>query len=260
MPRFFNRIRRQLAKENKFFQYSRYAIGEILLVVIGILIALQVNTWNEDRKRAGLEEYYLKSLLSEIKQNKMITEDVIQFYSFKSNNISIVAGPLYQNDTIKNRQEFLAAIVHIGWLYPRPIINNVWNELNATGYSSLIQDKELLRSLTGLYSYFDFVDTVELEWSSYALGYRRLIGDLIPYQDRQRISEYLAVTSLADSYKNDSLDFLVNIDSLVLKMRELESINGYMSDLKSTSRTGELLHDRARIALDSIIHELSLKL
>ncbi|WP_289723206.1 hypothetical protein [Robiginitalea aurantiaca] len=35
MPRFFNRIRKQLAKENKFFQYSRYAIGEIALVVIG---------------------------------------------------------------------------------------------------------------------------------------------------------------------------------------------------------------------------------
>jgi hypothetical protein len=42
MPRFFNRIRKQLAKENRFFQYSRYAIGEILLVVVGILIALQV--------------------------------------------------------------------------------------------------------------------------------------------------------------------------------------------------------------------------
>ena len=65
MPRFFNRIRRQLAKENKFFQYSRYAIGEILLVVIGILIALQIDNWNESKKSARIE----RGLLSELKTN-----------------------------------------------------------------------------------------------------------------------------------------------------------------------------------------------
>ena len=41
---------RQLASENKIMAYLRYAIGEIFLVVIGILIALQVNNWNENRK------------------------------------------------------------------------------------------------------------------------------------------------------------------------------------------------------------------
>ena len=260
MPRFFNRIRKQLAKDNKFFQYSRYAIGEILLVVIGILIALQVNNWNEDRKRAGIEEYYIKSLLSEIKQNQMITEDIIRFYSFKSSNISIVAGSLYQNDTIKNAQEFLGAVVHIGWLYPRPIIKNVWHELNSTRDASLIQDKELLRSLTELYSYYDFVDAVELEWSSYVLGYRRLIGDLIPYQDRQTIHRHLGPLSFSSSLIHDSLELQINIDSLVLKMRELEGVNGYLSDLRSTCSTGELLHDQARTALDSISYKLSLKL
>ena len=62
MPRFFNRIRKQLAKENKFFQYSRYAIGEILLVVIGILIALQIDNWNEERKVKIEEQILLKQL------------------------------------------------------------------------------------------------------------------------------------------------------------------------------------------------------
>lgn len=65
MPRFFNRIRKQLAKENKFFQYSRYAIGEILLVVIGILIALQIDNWNESRKTVLKE----RNLLGELKSN-----------------------------------------------------------------------------------------------------------------------------------------------------------------------------------------------
>ncbi len=43
---FFRRIRRKLADNNQLLKYSRYAIGEIVLVVIGILIALQINNWN----------------------------------------------------------------------------------------------------------------------------------------------------------------------------------------------------------------------
>ena len=47
---FFRKIRKKLADNNQFLKYSRYAVGEILLVVIGILIALQVNNLNEQMK------------------------------------------------------------------------------------------------------------------------------------------------------------------------------------------------------------------
>lgn len=50
MLRFFRQIRQGLLTHNKFSKYLLYAIGEIVLVVLGILIALQINTWNEDRK------------------------------------------------------------------------------------------------------------------------------------------------------------------------------------------------------------------
>ncbi|MBW2938506.1 hypothetical protein KXJ69_10330 [Aureisphaera sp. CAU 1614] len=50
MIKFFRRIRQKLLSENKFSKYLLYAIGEIVLVVIGILIALQINNWNEERK------------------------------------------------------------------------------------------------------------------------------------------------------------------------------------------------------------------
>lgn len=50
MLEFFRKIRQQLLSENSFSKYLFYAIGEIILVVIGILLALQINNWNEDRK------------------------------------------------------------------------------------------------------------------------------------------------------------------------------------------------------------------
>ena len=51
MTRIFKNIRQKLASENKTMAYMRYAIGEIFLVVIGILIALQVNNWNRRHRK-----------------------------------------------------------------------------------------------------------------------------------------------------------------------------------------------------------------
>ena len=76
MISFFRKIRFQLAADNqpaspagRFFKYSRYAIGEIVLVVIGILIALQINNWNEDRKEELEERKILSNLHDEFNEN-----------------------------------------------------------------------------------------------------------------------------------------------------------------------------------------------
>ena len=71
MLRFFRNIRQKLAAENKVMAYLRYAIGEILLVMIGILLALQVNNWNEKRKQSELETVYISRLVSDIQQDTM---------------------------------------------------------------------------------------------------------------------------------------------------------------------------------------------
>ena len=66
---FFRKIRKTLADDNKPIKYLRYAIGEIVLVVIGILIALQINNWNEERKSSKLEIKILKELNNDLKTN-----------------------------------------------------------------------------------------------------------------------------------------------------------------------------------------------
>ena len=66
MIKFFRRIRQQLLTDKKISKYLLYAIGEIVLVVIGILIALQINNWNEKRKIKHKETVILKELLTSI--------------------------------------------------------------------------------------------------------------------------------------------------------------------------------------------------
>lgn len=66
MIKFFRHIRQDMIKENRVSQYLLYAIGEIVLVVIGILIALQINNWNEMRKQRVQEHKFLTSLKADL--------------------------------------------------------------------------------------------------------------------------------------------------------------------------------------------------
>ena len=69
MANIFKKVRQRHLMNNRFTRYLVYALGEILLVVIGILIALQVNNLNEQRKSNAKEEKYLVSMRSELMIN-----------------------------------------------------------------------------------------------------------------------------------------------------------------------------------------------
>lgn len=71
MIKFFRKIRKKLLSENKFSKYLFYAIGEIILVVIGILIALQINNWNESKKLKKEETLYLKRLKIDLEKDTL---------------------------------------------------------------------------------------------------------------------------------------------------------------------------------------------
>ena len=70
MIKFFRKIRKNLVSENRLTRYLLYAIGEIVLVVIGILIALQINNWNEDNKGKAFEREMLSQIQDNLKKDK----------------------------------------------------------------------------------------------------------------------------------------------------------------------------------------------
>ncbi|MAX69627.1 MAG: hypothetical protein CMC76_00780, partial [Flavobacteriaceae bacterium] len=77
MIKFFRKIRRNLLSEQKTAKYFKYAIGEIILVVIGILIALQINNWNDNNKKNELEQEALYNLKVDFELNKKELENII---------------------------------------------------------------------------------------------------------------------------------------------------------------------------------------
>ena len=77
MIKLFRNIRKNLLMENKTSKYFKYAIGEIILVVIGILIALQINNWNENQKSKKDERYVLTEVLKNLEEDATLVDEII---------------------------------------------------------------------------------------------------------------------------------------------------------------------------------------
>lgn len=98
MIKFFRRIRQEMLTENKYTKYLLYAIGEIFLVVIGILIALQINSWNENRKNRNEEIAILQSLDKNLILAKKQSESLVSTEKDSKDVLLFVLG----KDTISS--------------------------------------------------------------------------------------------------------------------------------------------------------------
>jgi len=79
MLKFFRKTRQELLSKGETGKYLKYAIGEIILVVIGILIALQINNWNEEKKEHEKEQAFLREINLDFKSNKAQLDSIIIF-------------------------------------------------------------------------------------------------------------------------------------------------------------------------------------
>ncbi len=97
MIKFFRHIRQQVLIEKKFSKYLLYACGEIILVVIGILIALQINNWNENRKELGKSQEIMQEIRENLEYNNVEFEREIEEEKSVINSIDIVSENLKMN-------------------------------------------------------------------------------------------------------------------------------------------------------------------
>jgi len=139
MTPFFRRIRQKLANENKFLKYSRYAIGEIVLVVIGILIALQINTWKGARQDQKEAHKILLSLKHEIETNNSIIDGSIDFYKKRLNAIKLLRIQFNPNKKVTSDSlEVLISNIATNWKYEP--VKSIIESIVSSGKIDLIKN------------------------------------------------------------------------------------------------------------------------
>ena len=173
-------------EENKTGKYLKYAIGEIILVVIGILIALSINNWNNTKKDRLLESDYLKRLSSEIK-------DETEYYkrlasSFTNRHEGVVrmierwkSEEIIITDSILYKRDFFAGS-GVGPWYKEPI---TWTQLVQSGELKLIKDQILIETL---YKYYGDVKNTAANFNQY------------PMQTTNEARKLLATTFVNDDF------------------------------------------------------------
>lgn len=149
MIKFFRKIRQRLLSENKFSKYLLYAIGEIVLVVIGILIALQINNANEARKIRKQEVHYLENLKTDLLLN--ITE--IDTY-IEARNSSIASAnkvlEYYEGRPLTDLNDFAFHTTNVYVWQKFTQHDNTFQELVNSGNLALISNDSIKNGLLNL--------------------------------------------------------------------------------------------------------------
>ena len=164
----FRRIRQKLIDSGSVTKYLFYAIGEILLVVIGILIALQVNNWNEERKDRIEEKYYLEKLIENIEADSTLLADQTDYLVAMTSRIDSALGMMLDESTFESDRFTILINDLLG--VPVFVQNSVtYENLISSGKISLITDQSLVNSLFEYYN----PGNEYLNWNDAATHYTR---------------------------------------------------------------------------------------
>ena len=158
-------------------KYFKYAIGEIILVVIGILIALQINNWNQDRLNEKLEVQYYERLLEDFKEEKEIIQSSLDY----SNQVSFHAKnaiAVFENSEGMNPNpvDNLIDMYQASQLQDPNATASTYNELIASGQINLIQNDSLK---TAVMRYYE-VDWPETQVFKLSNKYRENLRGKMP--------------------------------------------------------------------------------
>ena len=207
MIKFFRKIRYNLMEKNKTGKYFKYAIGEIILVVIGILIALSINNWNEEKKSIQKGQDILVDIRENLEFNTIQFQEDIEINKNVVNSIDIILNNItvikIYNDSLDKHFRYVNWWASARW--------------KSSGYEALIdhgvkivQSKELQESIIDLYeiSYTEIVENARLQegnWNAILPNWLELI-----YRDPSDFNS-------SDEHKARPFDYQEIIDSRIFR-------------------------------------------
>ena len=151
MIKFFRKIRYDLMEKNKTGKYLKYAVGEILLVVIGILIALQINNWNENRKAQAEEQKILTVLFQEIKTAKETCQAELEIELKNIKSYEKVLGNNESQKNILNHTKVDSLFFRLTWGVGENASEiTAVTEIQNSGNTTKIRSEPIRRQITAL--------------------------------------------------------------------------------------------------------------
>lgn len=225
MIKFFRRIRQRLVVENRFSKYLLYAIGEIVLVVIGILIALQINTWNESRKQATTETEFITSLQNDLQQDKAFIQLILEFTEPRIDVYKILNSDLqnlYRDDRSSLDSIFKIYFKSQRTFYP---ISGSYESAISGNQITVFRNKELVQKVIKLYNstYDRLIDNGQIldeRWAflSEKYSYERRTGhfrDMKPEQLTEFLDDLYHHYIQMEWYVNQLKFAVAEIDTII---------------------------------------------
>ncbi len=194
MIKLFRNIRKSLLAEGKTSKYLKYAIGEIILVVIGILIALQINNWNENQKLKKEEIKLLHALEKEIESNITSLDTTIK----DNDDILKISARLLSEGLLNpnynsNPAEIIQSLGYNTNKYETSIINEIFR----TNSRTLISSDETIAQLRTLKQAYDRSDDTQLYVDEF------WNNKVMEYFTKSGLGIYIGTVKIDKSYKTE---------------------------------------------------------
>lgn len=216
MIKFFRSIRQNLINQGKTSKYLKYAIGEIILVVVGILIALQINNWNALRKLQSEE----LNLLADIKSNLLVTLNDFQNDTFINNRDinQYLKIEIYVENDLPYDTKLDSAFASLTFWNSPYITSTAYNSLQTKGID-IIQNKVLRYEIVNMYEVKLKILMIDYDQSEWNLS-ENVVTPFFSKHIRRFHKESLSLARPNDFESLKTNAEFLNILSMIIRQRK----------------------------------------